>query len=136
MLWQSGLVPRSNAQGGKGPEEKSRDRPSTMPRPDRRIGTRQILWGWTSVVWYSKPIGVTSCSSAVSDYHGIRRQPRDAGEEGRGTFPPEQGSRAVASASQPTISDISCTRDLTSLGRTLLDRSWPSFASRQGCFDT
>lgn len=42
---------------------KSQDVPSTMPRPDRRMGTMHMVDGETVVVVYSKPIGLTSCIS-------------------------------------------------------------------------
>lgn len=43
---------------------------------------------------------------------------------------------ADASASQPTIREISWTNALTSLEGVLFDRSWLSFARRQGWSET
>lgn len=43
---------------------------------------------------------------------------------------------AVASASQPTIREISCTSAFTSLEGVLFDRSWLNLALRQGWFET
>jgi hypothetical protein len=37
------------------------DGPSTIPRPDLRMGTRERSSGWTVFVVYSKPMGVSSC---------------------------------------------------------------------------
>lgn len=52
------------------------------------------------------------------------------------TLGPGAADSAVASASQPTISEISWTSDLTSFTLVLLERSWLNFATRHGCLDT
>lgn len=43
---------------------------------------------------------------------------------------------AAASASQPTIREISWTNALTSLEGVLFDRNWLNLALRQGWFET
>lgn len=44
-------------------------KPSTMPKPDRRIGTMQILLGSETTVAYSKPRGVLSCNCVREEAH-------------------------------------------------------------------
>lgn len=51
----------------------------------------------------------------------------------RATFGPLAGFIAELTASQERINAISWTKDLTSRGLALLDRSWLSLASKLGC---
>lgn len=46
------------------------NKPSTMPKPDRRIGTMQILLGSEATVVYSKPRGVLSCDCVRDEARG------------------------------------------------------------------
>lgn len=52
------------------------------------------------------------------------------------TVPLEAISTLVARASQATIRAISCTRALVSFEEVDAERSWESFAWRQGCLET
>jgi hypothetical protein len=46
---------------------KERELPSSIPRPDRRIGTRDIVSGVIVVVVYSYPRWVLLCEVVVSN---------------------------------------------------------------------
>lgn len=58
------------------------------------------------------------------------------GERGEATFGPLAGFMAELIASQAMINEISWTKDLTSRGLAVLDRSWLSLASKLGCCET
>ena len=60
------------------------------------------------------------------------------GKRGRGeqTVGPGMAKTPLARASQPTMSEISWIRPLTSLALVLPERSWLSFARRHGCLET
>lgn len=75
--------------------------------------------------------------SLFLDFLSTRRR-RPAGKlyHQKRTFGPGTADSAVASASQPTISEISWTSDFTSFALVLLERSWLSFATRHGCLET
>lgn len=82
-----------------------------MPRPERRMGTRQMFSGVIWVVVYSKPIDVTSLG-------------------------PGAVVKVAARASLATRREISWTRDLTSFAAVDFERSLLSLASRHGCAET
>lgn len=111
-----------------------------MPRPDRRMGTREMVSGPTSVVVYSKPRGVWSCivgKVAVSiARHAGSRGGHCWGMAGKLTLGPAEAVMVWARASQPSIMEISCTNVFTSLGLVFLDRSWLSFANKHGWLET
>lgn len=117
--------------------------PSTMPRPDRRMGTRERDCGSTEVVVYSNPMGVSSYASHpvskslhVSELAvcGLRwGQERSVVVL---TLGPSTGVRAEARASTPTMVAISLTRALTSRVEVLFDRRRLSLPSKQGCRET
>lgn len=101
------------------------------------MGTIDIVSGAIEVVSYSKPRGVLSFCIAHLSTQPISNL------EIPGLFPikaltlgPVVAEITEPSASQPTISEMSCTSDLTSLELELPDRSWLSLASRHGCFET
>jgi hypothetical protein len=52
--------------------EEREELPSSIPRPDRRIGTRDIVSGVIVVVVYSYPRCVLLCEVLVSNGGGIR----------------------------------------------------------------
>jgi len=82
-----------------------------MPRPDRRTGTREIVFGEIEVVVYSYPKGVLAVGPLVVE-------------------------RPAAVASQPRMKEISWTRAFVSLAFAVLERSWESLAWRHGCVET
>lgn len=117
--------------------------PSTMPNPDLRMGTSETVSGAIVVVSYSKPRGVLSYTIVIpiislffSTFSIRRRRPAGKLYHQKRTFGPGMADSAVASASQPTISEISWTSDFTSFALVLLERSWLSFATRHGCLET
>lgn len=51
------------------------------------------------------------------------------------TVPLDVVVKAVAKASQPRMRAISCTRAFVSRAMAVFERSWESFAIRQGCLE-
>jgi len=82
-----------------------------MPRPERRIGTSEIVLGEMVVVVYSYPKGVLAVGPLTVE-------------------------RPAAVASQPTMKEISCTKAFVSRAFVVLERSWESLACRHGCVET
>ena len=54
--------------------------PSTMPKPERRMGTREMVPGVMVLVWNSKPRGVWSCGGRISAENGLGERERDEEE--------------------------------------------------------
>lgn len=80
-----------------------------MPKPDLKIGTRETVSGAIVVVSYSKPRGVLSYMTKKYQMSAFRNAwlPHEALCQTKRTFGPGTADSAVASASQPTINEIS-----------------------------
>jgi hypothetical protein len=99
-----------------------------MPSPERKIGTRQMDAGETTVVVYSYPNGLFAFICMINCCSKSRDIALTTG--------PELTERPEARASQPTMVAISCTRAFVSREFAVSDRNWESLACRQGCVDT
>lgn len=99
-----------------------------MPRPDRRTGTRDMVFGDIVVVVYSYPSAVLACVWVVSGVGGVIGLVRTTG--------PLVADRPAAVASQPTMKAISWTKAFVSRAFAVLLRSWESLACKHGWVET
>jgi hypothetical protein len=100
-----------------------------MPKPERRMGTREMVSGRMVLVGYSYPRWLLVCLT-------VSCQTKSARLERGSTGGPSLLLRPEARASQPSISEISCTSAFVSRGLVALSLSWESLAWRQGCVET
>ena len=100
--------------------------PSSMPNPDLRIGTIVMFSGSIDSTSYWKPMGDSSWGDVSLRSFSTRYW------KGRLTVPSVATSRP-ARASVPKIKEMSWTRRFVSRALVSLERSWDSFALRQGC---
>jgi hypothetical protein len=97
------------------------DLPSSIPKPERRTGTREMELGERIWVVYSYPKGVLACGGLISTW-------QKEGGAGQQTVGPFLVLKPAAVASQPTIRDISCTNAFVSRAFAVLARNWESLA--------